>query len=290
VTTSRQRPDRSGKELERLVATLERVLADTGAKIEAPSRALIDRDTGKRREHDVLIRWDHGHHQIVTAIECRDRSRPVGVPEVEAFADKCERTGVHSGVIVSARGFTSSAHLKAKARSITCMDLAAVESFDWMGTEVIVGYERRVTSVNAVVRFNGEHPDNLAALFDSEGTEVSNAAFTQTVVNKIPPSEDPDSEVDHERTVRLHLNTLNWRAADSEGRSWPIDHIVAVVCFTTVKTVHPIKVHAYSGGGKHYEVATAEAKFGDHSGQFVLMKGEDGYVIASWSPDLAGPK
>ena len=52
--------DLTGKKLERLVATLERTLAGTNAAIEAPSRRLLDRDTGKPREHDVLIVWDHG--------------------------------------------------------------------------------------------------------------------------------------------------------------------------------------------------------------------------------------
>lgn len=105
----------SGKDLERLVAMLERLLLGDQAVIESPSRRLIDRDTGKRREHDVLIIFDQAHHQIITAIECRDRSRPVGVPEVEAFADKCSRTGVHCGAIVSSTGFRKSALTKATA-------------------------------------------------------------------------------------------------------------------------------------------------------------------------------
>jgi len=82
--------DKPGTRVERLVAILERTFAGSGAKIESPSRQLHDRDTGRRREHDILTVWDHGHHQITTAIECRDRSRPVGVPDVEAFASKCE--------------------------------------------------------------------------------------------------------------------------------------------------------------------------------------------------------
>ena len=124
--------DSTGKRLEKLVATLESAFAGTAAQIESPSRRLIDRDTGKPREHDVLIVWDHGHHQIVTAIECRDRARPVGVPDIEGFADKCAATGVHSGVVVSANGFRNSARVKAAARAITCMDLAEVEGFNWM--------------------------------------------------------------------------------------------------------------------------------------------------------------
>jgi hypothetical protein len=84
-----RKSDRPGKKLERLVASLERTLASSNATIEAPCRRLKDRDTNRRREHDVVITWDFGHHVLITAIECRDRSRPVGVPEVESFAKKC---------------------------------------------------------------------------------------------------------------------------------------------------------------------------------------------------------
>ena len=101
--------DLSGKRLERVVAMLEGIFAGANATIEAPCRRLVDRDTGRLREHDVVITWDHGHHRIITAVECRDRSRPVGVPAIEAFADKCARTGVQSGVVVSAAGFANTA-------------------------------------------------------------------------------------------------------------------------------------------------------------------------------------
>jgi hypothetical protein len=275
---------RQGKELEKLVATLERVLADTGATIESPSRRQIDRDTGRRREHDVLIAWDHGHHQIITAIECRDRSRPVGVTDVEAFADKCERTGIHSGVIVSASSFTGTARQKAGNRSITCMDLSDVASFDWMGTDVFVGYERRFSPVNSIIMFEKEAPGTIAAIFDSEGTEVSNDGLAQTIINGIPVAENPDDEVDKTLPVRLRMNTINWTVRDDNGRIWPISHVLAQTSFTTIKTVHPVTAHSYVGGGKSYEVAIADAQLGQHAGRFVMMKGEDGAITVSWTP------
>lgn len=41
------------------------------------------------REHDVVIRLPAGHPPLTLALECRDRSRPVGVEQVEAFNQKC---------------------------------------------------------------------------------------------------------------------------------------------------------------------------------------------------------
>lgn len=158
-----------GKNLERLIAALERVLAGSSAKVEAPSRSLIDKDTGRRREHDVLITWDHGHHQIITAIECRDRSRPVGVPAVEAFADKCRATGVHSGVIVSARGFAASARKKAAALAISCMDLEEAESFDWLEIDSVSLHHRRFPHIDVRVMFKDGQPEALAAITTGRG-------------------------------------------------------------------------------------------------------------------------
>lgn len=69
-----------GRSLEKLVAYLERHLADSGAVfVESPKR-LPDKTTGKLREHDVVLTVNSGHHKILVAVECRDRSRPVGVP------------------------------------------------------------------------------------------------------------------------------------------------------------------------------------------------------------------
>src|SRR4051794_29899547 len=96
---------RPGIAFQDLVATLERVLSSQdGVDIATPCY-LPDKDTGARREHDVVITRRHGHHLIRTALECKDTGRTVGVPQVEAFAKKCEKTGIHHPVIVSSSGF-----------------------------------------------------------------------------------------------------------------------------------------------------------------------------------------
>lgn len=264
--------DLSGKRLERLVAMLEGAFASTNASIESPSRQLIDRDTGKSREHDVLITWDHGHHRIITAIECRDRSRPVGVPEVEAFADKCTATGVHSGVIVSATGFRNSARAKAAARSITCMDLGEVERFDWLAMEEFVGYERKFGNIDARIMFNAAQPDALSAFFDALGTQLSEQQILQVITHSVPAAKNPEDEVGKLIPVNMRMLTPGWTAHDAEGNVWPIDHIEVQTSFTMTKMVSAFQTHRYVGGGKDYAIASADAKIGEVVGKFMMIR------------------
>ena len=280
--------DLSGKRLERLVAMLEGVFAGTNATIESPSRRLVDRDTGKPREHDVLITWDHGHHRIITAIECRDRSRPVGVPDVEAFADKCARTGVHSGVIVSATSFRNSARVKAAARSITCMDLAEVERFDWLAMEAFVGYERKFGHVEARIMFNDAQPDALSAVFDADGTQLSEQQILTVITHSVPAAENPEDEVGKLFPVNMHMLTPGWTAHDTEGNVWPIDHIEVQTSFTMEKTVSTVQTHRYVGGGKDYAIASADAKIGEVVGKFMMVRNEDDTTSVYWTPDKHG--
>jgi hypothetical protein len=268
--------DLTGKKLERLVATLERTLAGTDAVIESPSRRLLDRDTGKPREHDVLITWDHGHHQILTAIECRDRSRPVGVPDVEAFADKCTATGVNTGVIVSATGFRATARTKAAARSITCMDLAEVEGFDWLATDfTMVSYHRELGHMSVRIMFKEVHPDAVGVIIDASGNELSNQQVMQAIANGIPQSENPEELVDVAAPLRMHIHTAGWTMRDSDGKIWAIDHMLADTTITTKKSVSSAQTHRYTGGGRDYAIATAGAQIGELPGTFVMVRNED---------------
>jgi hypothetical protein len=135
------RQSKKGKSLEDLVAKLERVLAGQGVLIEAPKK-LRDKVTKKLREHDVVLTFNQGHHRMITALECRDRSRHVGVEQVEAFHTKCQHTGIDKGVIVSPTGFTKTARAKAEHCGIRCLDLKFVERFDWL-----LGQEMQVATI-----------------------------------------------------------------------------------------------------------------------------------------------
>lgn len=279
-----------GRELERLVATLERALAGSIGKVEAPSRRLLDRDTGRPREHDVLITWNRRHHQIITAIECRDRKRPVGVPDVEAFADKCATTGVNHGVIVSATGFRHTARRKAATRGIACMEMAEAEAFDWLGMDHITGYHREFRDWNIIIiMFGGSTPPaTLEAVLDDRGQEVSNDDLAKRIVGGIPTDKEPVGYVDRDVPVKLQVLTPGWTARVDGGQIRPIDHILAKANLRTTKTLTPIQRHTYSGEGHQYSFASAKAPINGIQGSIMMVQDhtdEEGGTQIYWIPD-----
>jgi len=131
---------RKGRSLERLVTVLETVLCgNEHTTIKSPLK-LRDALTDQLREHDVALITKTGHHEIITAIECRDRSRPIGVDAVEQFAKKCEHTRVNHAVMVSAAGFRNTARKKAAALGIDCLDLDTAAQFNWIAAGSFQSY------------------------------------------------------------------------------------------------------------------------------------------------------
>lgn len=172
-----------GRQLERLTETLERVLlGNPHATIKSPNR-LKDRTCGRLREHDVTVVFNNGHHEHITAIECKDRSRPIGLPQVEAFSQKCRDTGVHLGMMVSSKGFCRSALEKARHLGIECLSLDEVDSFDWIAPGKMKSYNRRIERVDCKLILDAECEagiDNLIVK-NPEGTELSKKNLLENV-------------------------------------------------------------------------------------------------------------
>jgi hypothetical protein len=82
------RASKNGKEFEQLVRAIESAWIDQeNVTIESPKK-LRDKRTGRLREHDIVLTINESHHEVVVALECRDLSRRIGVPQVEAFRQK----------------------------------------------------------------------------------------------------------------------------------------------------------------------------------------------------------
>jgi hypothetical protein len=142
-----RRTSRPGRSLEKLVASIERVLGKAGnIQIDSPA-FLPDRVTGEQREHDVLLTIRTSHHKSLIAIECRDRSRKVTVNEVEGFHAKCADTGVGQGIIVSPQGFTRNATAKARHLGLRTLQLSEVERFNWLAAAGINIFTRHIKSI-----------------------------------------------------------------------------------------------------------------------------------------------
>jgi predicted helicase len=159
----------NGKTLEKLIASLEKVLANRGdIVIEAPKR-MPDRTTGSLREHDVVLTTTHGHHSFTIAIECRDHSRPITVNQVEGFWAKCQDTRIDQGIIVSSAGFYNTARKKAEHLGIRCLDIEEVESFDWLLAPGIRSITKKIVDIDWTF-----HPETTG-IVDSSNFEMLDA-------------------------------------------------------------------------------------------------------------------
>jgi hypothetical protein len=164
------------------------------------------------------------------------------------------------------------------------MDLSHVETFDWIGAEVVTRFERKFGHIEAQLMFVDQGPVAIRKIQDTDRNEVNEQALLNTIISAVPAADDPEEEVDKEFPVTMRMNTVDWIVEDVEGKIWSVDHILARTSFTTVKTIHPFKAHSYAGAGKNYEVASAAVAFGEHEGEFVLLKNKDEIVSVIWVP------
>jgi hypothetical protein len=104
--SNRRRASPKGIPFELAVKALQEML-DPSATV-THNEHLIDR-LGHRRQFDVVIRAKAGGHDVLGVIECKDLSRPVGTPEVNAFADKARNVRANITLLVSRKGFTKQA-------------------------------------------------------------------------------------------------------------------------------------------------------------------------------------
>ena len=199
-----------------VVAIIERHKA--AGTVITESAELIDRDTGQKREVDVIISSVVDGAEVIMGIEAADRSRPADVPWVEQQIAKHSALGTDQLVLVAAAGFYEPALRKAQARgavTIVPEDLDADHEFALIsklaappvtveptltGAVLEVRIPRGTTMVSepgSVCRADGSRVDldRIAhAIFDLHFHGfVAKAAedLSQTVVQKLTVMEPP---------------------------------------------------------------------------------------------------
>ncbi|MBX3628079.1 MAG: restriction endonuclease [Rhizobacter sp.] len=273
-------PSRPGKDLEKLVASLEKALGHQGAvRVESPA-FLKDRVTGEQREHDVLLIASSGHHITRIAAECRDRSRKVTVNEIEAFFAKCQDTGIHQGVVVSSRGFTKTALSKAQHLGIRTLGLTDVESFNWLGTSGVTGTTRQVKHVSWLFEPE-EHLESLPSKYTvltATGNPVEPELLIAAARNefkKIPHESTPPP--DGVKTIIFPTPDLTIR--DEETNSLhTVKRAVVDVHYEILTEFVPFRLVSYidnSSGERITDAAVADMKLGSVPGKFVIVYKEE---------------
>jgi hypothetical protein len=267
---------RPGENLQRLVRALEQATNNApDIQVESPKR-LPDKDTGQLREHDVVLTFSLSHHSMVMALECRDRSRKVGVPDVEAFRKKCDRTGVHRAIMVSSKGFTKTALTKAEAMEIGCLGLEEVDRFNWCEAPGVELRQRDLLEGPPWEIATAEPCDGELQIYDNEGRALDAAAFSsmaQAALNLRPPDviERQDFEA---RTNPVMCSFRNHGAAsfyliDRNGRHVPLTRMVFHVIYKMRYSLIPFSFRQYIDHAKGTQLYTAAFASIDQ-GDFVL--------------------
>jgi len=265
---------KDGKALQRLIRSIESALAAGNASIEVEmEKRFHDKVTGKPREHDVVLTIRNQHHEMVIALECRDRSRPVGVDAVEAFHSKCRDTGIHSGIIVSGKAFCKTALKKAAHYNIECLSLDEAERFNWCETPVIESRNRQIHHTHLFLSFP-EGTEVKQETIQTEGGTLVTELATQWGVNALSgyhpmPMEEPGEH----RVGFLDPNPKVYSIHD--GKRVQAVEARLVVDYTVSVESSPLSFRTYMDVGKSKPITQAAV------GKVMLSKDETADMVLS---------
>jgi len=104
------------KELELLVAKIQKELAP---RADILHNVFLDgRDSGVKRQIDVLVREKIGQYEINIIIDCKDYNKPADVNDVGAFNTLLKDVRAQKGVLVCPKGFSEAAKTMAERYQI----------------------------------------------------------------------------------------------------------------------------------------------------------------------------
>ncbi len=281
--------EKPGKALEKLVASLEKALAKNPNVTVHLSKRQRDRTTGKLREHDVVLDLKEVHHSVLIAIECRDRSRPIGVPEVEAFYIKCQETGIDQGIIVSTKGFCNTARTKATKFKIRCLDIEESENFDWLlapgvhtTTTHLLNHDWKFFPVK-----DGVVEQNEFEVLDSNGNVLTMDTLSANAQNQLTQLLPKPQYPVEENTIDVKFSGGEWILRNTNtGETVPVNFAIARIRYSVKQELVPFQLVQYQakdGDGNITDAAYADIKLGDKETRLMIVykDGEGGSVWLS---------
>jgi hypothetical protein len=278
--------------LQRLLFHIQRQLGpDT---IVHESALLVDLLSGDRREVDIVIRAKVGEHDVVVSVECREHRRKATVEWVEQMAMKHQSLPTSKLVLVSAKGFSRGAAVKAKGFGIEVCSMEEAATTDW---RELLGEDRRLSFdlvgfrivACGLVLAGDESAEHravpLIALFDQEGLPkgslgevvydlTTRSAFCEKFLTHLNTLEDDSSFVGAGIRVRPPLFV-----SDEEDH---LDEIAAVQIYFEVERVPSgVKLEAARYRGMPVASGQGKAIAGDFT--FTLLKMPNGTQTGAFS-------
>lgn len=278
---------RKGDDFNNVIAAIERMLVGRNGATFESNAYIDDKSTGGKREFDVLIRHDLGHHKFITAIECKDWGKKVDVPVIEAFITKCNDCGINKRVIVCSKGFAKKALTKARNYGISCLTLAEVNNFSWC-TATVTQVEYRLLKyhiqINCGVSINTER----AVIFHKGALgiiEVVGKYMEDLVIgtfNSIQPRPSSDAV-----SLRIIIkNTKDFIIKTVAGLEYNPEEVYFDISYQSIVSEKPIKQYSYVNAQDDASIASVASvaiDFSSHSVQ-LLMKKSDSNIEVHFAP------
>jgi len=265
--------NRPGKAFQDLVAQVETtLLKDHTIKVESPA-FLVDKD-GHRREHDVLITRREHMRTYLTAIECKDLKRKVGVPALEAFRTKCDSTGINSAVLVSSSGFTKSALKTAKRLNVQCFTLQQLDQVPWVNGAPLIQFRRRFSDIEP--QYTLAKPAFLVEPIEAfyDGNPITwkwLEDILHEISSRVGPPIDPNSLGSRARRASFDCASSIW-LEDGKG----IVHLVAAITIDCVEHDEIVELAgaslSYGDDQRSMPITSAQISGTDFEANIILIK------------------
>lgn len=194
---------RLGREAERIVESLERLLSGDLLEIKSPD-SLYDHNSGTFREVDVSIKGKIGSHTILVVIECRDRKRVQDVTWIEQLVSKKNGINANKMIALSTSDLSPAAKKLAKKNGIELRflkDFNPKEVIDWLNKTTVEFIDQRF-----------------------EITDMSMRLIDATKRERMEPTSISKSNVTHHGSMKS--NELNF-IVESTGKRFSINDIVS---------------------------------------------------------------
>ena len=181
---------RLGRNLEKIVRDLEKLLGDSNLEVKSPDK-LFDYASEIYREVDISIKGKLGTNPILIVIECRDRGRPQNVTWIEQLKTKRDGIRANKMIAVSTSGFSPNAVILAEKYGIgirNVNDLDAKELSGWIANNEVVDILNsfEVEKVDYVVTDSSELGDVAPkATLPTFGERATNKRGTNKTVDKV---------------------------------------------------------------------------------------------------------
>ena len=182
-----------GVEFEKLVSNIQQLFDPTASVLH--DQILTDR-LNQKRQFDVVIRGSFSGYPILGVIECKDLNRKVGTPEIDSFHTKSTDVNSNFKVIVSRKGFSKTAILKAKHYGIQTFSLLPSQDSP-QGFVIGTWWFAHIHSWNEIqIVLNFDNPDQKQLSFDPMSISIDNKKIIDWFSNYLLKIQKPTEFLD----------------------------------------------------------------------------------------------